>query len=642
MATAILSPALIFQGVGQGGLPLPFGKLFSYVAGTNTPSPTYTDSTQTTQNTNPVILNANGQAPVFLNASLTYKFVLQDVLTNQIYVTDQVQGSITAAALTTLLTQALIGGILYPITPAEGPLGANLTIVQAWYPPGYIDRYGINTTPGITSMRAAWQAAINQCRKGGAPIRWGATQQYLIDGELDCTFTGAGGQFGLFFIGDTPVSFDNVAGSTPAIIAKFSAGSGGATTGHLFDFTGCTYYTIQNLSIATDPVTFPKTCFFKARNNSYPGGGSNSQFARITNTKVQGSFSVAIQYNFASEDGTYVGNTWENQCILDNASVIVITGNNINGLTSSFTTITASTAISCTDHEYFGGQYVLLSGQAHSDVVRLEFAQYVRFFAPWMHNASASAGGRSFFFCDTTNNWSSFIGLYSIFTENTAHPPANGVLFGTNVPASNPTCWHLEHCAWFLSSFMLSLPSAGVIDRFQIRNNQETNAGHGISCTGGAQSCTFDNAGVPIILGISTNNALIGQSESWTITTRSNDSWMDTGTTNKSFSPGIANGVNGWTTVGAITQSAKANLNGSTATVTVTLSAATSVACTAGATIAMPAVFHPSVTSVGIVTDDNTGAVLGACLFTGGAIQIGVAIGATAHTISVNGTFFVA
>ena len=65
--TAILSPPLIFQGVGFGGEPLPFGYLYSYIAGTATPQATWTDSTQVQQNLNPVKLNVNGQAPVWLD-----------------------------------------------------------------------------------------------------------------------------------------------------------------------------------------------------------------------------------------------------------------------------------------------------------------------------------------------------------------------------------------------------------------------------------------------------------------------------------------------------------------------------------------------------------------------------------------------
>lgn len=57
--------------------PLVGGKLYTYEAGTTTPKVTYTDATETTPNTNPVILNSRGEADVWLGLG-TYKFVLTD------------------------------------------------------------------------------------------------------------------------------------------------------------------------------------------------------------------------------------------------------------------------------------------------------------------------------------------------------------------------------------------------------------------------------------------------------------------------------------------------------------------------------------------------------------------------------------
>jgi hypothetical protein len=149
----------VFQGVGFGGLPLPFGKLFSYVAGTSTPQATYVDSTQTTPNTNPVILNANGQAAVWLNPLLTYKFILQDQFGNQIYTTDQVQGSLTAAALSVILTQQFIGAILYPQTAAESAAGVTpVNLFINFETPVDLRRYGQNGT--ATPDNAALTSAL--------------------------------------------------------------------------------------------------------------------------------------------------------------------------------------------------------------------------------------------------------------------------------------------------------------------------------------------------------------------------------------------------------------------------------------------------------------------------------------------------
>jgi hypothetical protein len=61
------------------GAPLAGGKLFTYVAGTSIPQATFTDASLVTPNSNPVILDANGEAKIFVG-TLTYKFILQDAL----------------------------------------------------------------------------------------------------------------------------------------------------------------------------------------------------------------------------------------------------------------------------------------------------------------------------------------------------------------------------------------------------------------------------------------------------------------------------------------------------------------------------------------------------------------------------------
>jgi hypothetical protein len=61
------------QFLNASGTPLASGCVFTYAAGTTTLQATYTDSTGTTQNTNPVILNAGGFASIWV-AGQAYKF----------------------------------------------------------------------------------------------------------------------------------------------------------------------------------------------------------------------------------------------------------------------------------------------------------------------------------------------------------------------------------------------------------------------------------------------------------------------------------------------------------------------------------------------------------------------------------------
>jgi hypothetical protein len=92
--SAQLAPAPVFRSWDNLGLPLVGGKLNTYAAGTTTRQATYTDSTQTTPNTNPVILNFRGEAFVWLDPTLTYKFVLTDAFGNLIWTEDNIPGGV--------------------------------------------------------------------------------------------------------------------------------------------------------------------------------------------------------------------------------------------------------------------------------------------------------------------------------------------------------------------------------------------------------------------------------------------------------------------------------------------------------------------------------------------------------------------
>ena len=73
---AQLSPYPIFRAFDSNGAPLAGGKLYSFIAGTSTPKATYTDQGAGTPNANPTILDANGEAHVWLDGN--YKLRLDD------------------------------------------------------------------------------------------------------------------------------------------------------------------------------------------------------------------------------------------------------------------------------------------------------------------------------------------------------------------------------------------------------------------------------------------------------------------------------------------------------------------------------------------------------------------------------------
>ena len=87
---ATISPTPKLQFFGNDGNLLAGGKLYTYLAGTNVPSATFVDYTETTYNTNPVILDSRGEANVWLGSSIKYKFALQDANGAPIYTVDNV------------------------------------------------------------------------------------------------------------------------------------------------------------------------------------------------------------------------------------------------------------------------------------------------------------------------------------------------------------------------------------------------------------------------------------------------------------------------------------------------------------------------------------------------------------------------
>lgn len=148
-----LSPLPIQKFFDNAGNPLNGGLLFTYVAGTTTKIATYQDQAGT-PNTNPVVLNFRGEANVWLDQALTYKFVLApstdtDPPTNPIWSVDNITAALTIASL----TQQIIGQVLYPRSSAETLAGVNP--VNFWCIYGNVIRYGTNTTPGTTDLTTA-------------------------------------------------------------------------------------------------------------------------------------------------------------------------------------------------------------------------------------------------------------------------------------------------------------------------------------------------------------------------------------------------------------------------------------------------------------------------------------------------------
>jgi hypothetical protein len=210
MTTAQLSIPPIFRAYDNSGNPLAGGLLYTYAAGTTTPQATYPSQSEATPNPNPVVLNYRGEAAVWLDPGLSYKFLLQDQYGNTIpgYPVDNIQGTVSASVgnlipltgNTYYLGSASVGWanvyvgsppipVYNAVTNTIGSYGtttaetaAGVTVVNSNYAPGIVDRYATNTTPGTTDMTAAMRAAMSQMIQGGAPVQFLA-ETYLHTGS---------------------------------------------------------------------------------------------------------------------------------------------------------------------------------------------------------------------------------------------------------------------------------------------------------------------------------------------------------------------------------------------------------------------------------------------------------------------------
>lgn len=136
-----LSPLPIQKFFANNGRPLDGGLLFTYAAGTSTKIATYTDSGGLSSNTNPIVLDFRGECRIWIDPSLTYKFVLAppgdtDPPTNPIWTVDNISIFGDSGA-------SVIGKLIWPLTAAEIAAGFNDSTIDYVGPQGFLPRYKI-------------------------------------------------------------------------------------------------------------------------------------------------------------------------------------------------------------------------------------------------------------------------------------------------------------------------------------------------------------------------------------------------------------------------------------------------------------------------------------------------------------------
>jgi len=110
---AVITPIPKTQFIGADGIPLVGGKVYTYQAGTTSPQVTYTDSSGSQANTNPIILDSRGEANIWLGEA-AYKFKLTDANDVEQWTVDYI------SAPTTAVSPVLTGNVTIS-TDSSGP-----------------------------------------------------------------------------------------------------------------------------------------------------------------------------------------------------------------------------------------------------------------------------------------------------------------------------------------------------------------------------------------------------------------------------------------------------------------------------------------------------------------------------------------
>lgn len=164
------------------GAPAVGWKLYTYQAGTNTPLATWADEAQTTPNTNPIILDARGEAAIYFSGN--YKLVLKDQSDVTIWTQDNVE-----AVPASFYSTAIYATIYAALAASDGSTkigflqagaGAVLRNVQNKLRERVsIDDYGA-AGDGVTDDTAALLAACTYLGATGGIVELSQTKTYAI------------------------------------------------------------------------------------------------------------------------------------------------------------------------------------------------------------------------------------------------------------------------------------------------------------------------------------------------------------------------------------------------------------------------------------------------------------------------------
>lgn len=252
---SFLSPLLRQRFLDSNGLPLNGGKLYSYAAGTTTPQDTYTNSTGTL-NANPVVIDANGYADVWIDPTLSYKFVLKDSGGSTLWTVDNVSSPFEVSAWSSTISysqgqivQDSSGYGLFYVSLTNNNVNNALTSVSNWRRlGGNIRTVSTNTTllitdelirsnstsgslthtlPAVATTPVGTRITIKDVGTGGNTTSVKGNSSELIDGSN--TWGTALPQYAQATLENNGTSWDVVEGLTDGAVTTQKLGASAVT-----------------------------------------------------------------------------------------------------------------------------------------------------------------------------------------------------------------------------------------------------------------------------------------------------------------------------------------------------------------------------------------------------------------------------
>lgn len=209
---AELLPQIKARFFDENGAPLSGGKIETYVAGTSTPKATYIDEAESSINTNPVILDSEGYADIFISGG-GYKFIVKDSDDNLVFSIDNIT------------------------RPSTGPQGASF-LVGTGAPASSLGTdgdYYLDAGSGTIYSKATGS--------------WSATSDNIFSGAMDQELTGGSEEITDLVVSSTEfIQFD--------VIFTVLRGSDRQQTKASYLFTGAAWEKSGEQTVNSQSVTF--------------------------------------------------------------------------------------------------------------------------------------------------------------------------------------------------------------------------------------------------------------------------------------------------------------------------------------------------------------------------------------------------